>query len=59
MVSDRKEATPSGVVTQKELYLQKRRRSQGITYKAQAPGGVRVSGFLLFKVKMNVQKGEF
>ena len=50
------EITPGGVVTQRKLYTQQIRRSWGITFKA-VTLPVEVSGFLLLRVRMNIEKG--
>ena len=52
------ETIPNEVVTQREFYLRHVRRSQGVTSKAITPGAGE-SGFFLFGVKINLQKGEF
>jgi len=52
------ETTPGRAVKEREFYLQQIRRPWRIISKTMTPQ-VGVSGFLLFRVKMNIQKGEF
>lgn len=51
------ETTPGGGVTQRKLHLQQIRQSRGINFQSLTIQVV-VDGFLLFRIRMNIQKRE-